>query len=409
MDSSDSEFNFEDLGEVLDIKEKAVEKQSVEPENKRSNLTDGNDDSSNDETNSPNGAGADNTNMSEADSDTTKTVTEQSIQCSFCKEDVLKADIFMHTRMHLVAFGQQTLKKGIKGEASAEEEDSDESYDDSEDEPKKPIIIPIKANNIKAEVDEAKSNSVNTANGLKFDFQNLTREQMEGLFLLKCSFCKENVPKMFIKEHTEKHVKSPMKNHFCQHCGKSFTDKWKLNQHVTIHTGEKPHKCPICEQSFRLKMSLKRHTEIVHTKLCLYSCDQCGESFNTKRGLQTHLETKHGIEVGFKCDQCNNRYLTEKGLEEHKQSDNCFKHCCHHCGKMFKIKSKLEAHAQSHLDEKVYKASCHLCGKGFTAKTSLQEHERMHLNLKQFVCECGKAFNRKNGLIAHKKTHLNHF
>lgn len=381
-ESSLSELDFEDIGDVLNNKRETSDE---EPE-------DNNDDSKSDQEK----------NSNETD--------VQTILCSFCKKNVLKTEIYLHTRMHLIAFGQQNLQEEIKGEASAEEEYSDDSDEEFKPPSRKPIKINAKANRIKNEDEEEKDrgSNKNSSNCLNLDFQNLTREQMEGLFLLKCSFCKENVPKMFIKEHTEKHVKSPMKNHFCQHCGKSFTDKWKLNQHVTIHTGEKPHKCPVCQQSFRLKMSLKRHTEIVHTKLCLYSCDQCGESFNTKRGLQTHLETKHGIEVGFKCDQCNNRYLTEKGLEEHKQSDNCFKHCCHHCGKMFKIKSKLEAHAMSHMDEKIYKASCHLCGKGFTAKTSLQEHERMHLNLKQFVCECGKAFNRKNGLIAHKKTHLNH-
>lgn len=394
------ELNFEDLGEVLDSNGKISDKPYSEAENIRSIAPeDGESDNNNDSILKTD------IKVASEESAETKAEADQTITCSFCKEDVLKAEIFMHTRMHLVVFGQQNLSQGIKGDSSGDEHDSDESDSEEENEESEQL----EDNDIKAESNEGNNGTAKSSkSSLNFDFQNLTKEQMEGLYLLKCSFCKENVPKMFIKEHTEKHVKSPMKNHFCPHCGKSFTDKWKLNQHVTIHTGEKPHQCPTCEQSFRLKMSLKRHTEIVHTKLCLYSCDQCGESFNTKRGLQTHLETKHGIEVGFKCDQCNNRYLTEKGLEEHKQSDNCFKHCCHHCGKMFKIKSKLEAHAQSHLDEKVYKASCHLCGKGFTAKTSLQEHERMHLNLKQFVCECGKAFNRKNGLIAHKKTHLNH-
>jgi len=394
------ELNFEDLGQVLDSKGIHTDQSHSEADNIKSRV------SGDGERNNNNNKELKTVVVSKESSEN-KPEAVQTITCSFCKVDVLKAEIFMHTRMHLVVFGQQNLSQGIQGDTntSGDQDNSDESYIEENEETEQLEDIDIKTESNKGNNSTFKSSK----DSLNFDFQNLTKEQMEGLYLLKCSFCKENVPKMFIKEHTEKHVKSPMKNHFCPHCGKSFTDKWKLNQHVTIHTGEKPHQCPTCEQSFRLKMSLKRHTEIVHTKLCLYSCDQCGESFNTKRGLQTHLETKHGIEVGFKCDQCNNRYLTEKGLEEHKQSDNCFKHCCHHCGKMFKIKSKLEAHAQSHLDEKVYKASCHLCGKGFTAKTSLQEHERMHLNLKQFVCECGKAFNRKNGLIAHKKTHLNHF
>ncbi|XP_051553973.1 zinc finger protein 134-like [Myxocyprinus asiaticus] len=50
----------------------------------------------------------------------------------------------------------------------------------------------------------------------------------------------------------------------CPQCGKSFTKKDTLNNHMQIHSGEKPFTCLQCGKSFTRKESLNIHMRI-HT------------------------------------------------------------------------------------------------------------------------------------------------
>jgi len=50
----------------------------------------------------------------------------------------------------------------------------------------------------------------------------------------------------------------------CEICNKNYSNKNNLKNHLSIHTGNKPHKCNICQKSFRLKRTLTEHI-LIHT------------------------------------------------------------------------------------------------------------------------------------------------
>ena len=50
----------------------------------------------------------------------------------------------------------------------------------------------------------------------------------------------------------------------CEFCGKGFIFKKQLQEHLNIHTGEKPHLCKFCGAAFNATGSRHNHERLVH-------------------------------------------------------------------------------------------------------------------------------------------------
>lgn len=85
----------------------------------------------------------------------------------------------------------------------------------------------------------------------------------------------------------------------CHLCDRSFTEKWALNNHMKLHTGEKPFKCtwPTCHYSFLTASAMKDH-------------------YRTHTGVSHPLTPRlgHGSPMGFRNMHVGflgrNQYLT---------------------------------------------------------------------------------------------------
>jgi hypothetical protein len=65
-------------------------------------------------------------------------------------------------------------------------------------------------------------------------------------------------------DHNKKYHSSPLENHQCRICNKSFISSYKLGIHERSHSTEKPYKCLKCGNSYKHKQDLQKHELIKH-------------------------------------------------------------------------------------------------------------------------------------------------
>ncbi|CAN9514088.1 unnamed protein product [Ophioblennius macclurei] len=105
----------------------------------------------------------------------------------------------------------------------------------------------------------------------------------------------------------------------CELCERSFSEKWALNNHMKLHSGEKPYKCawPSCHYAFLNLSAMKDHYR-THTGEKSYLCDLCGFAGGTRHALTKHRR-QHTGERPFKCKLCNFASTTQSHLSRHKR------------------------------------------------------------------------------------------
>lgn len=148
------------------------------------------------------------------------------------------------------------------------------------------------------------------------------------------------------------HVLICQKEISCEICGKVFqcltkNIKYRYQEHMFIHTGEKPYKCQFCERAFRDRSTRKKH-ERTHTGEKPYQCTMCEKAFSQLKLLRNHIFTHTG-EKPFGCELCHLRFA---------------KQC------------NLKYHMRVHTKEKPY--TCQLCNKSFTQSGTYYKHMRRH-------------------------------
>jgi hypothetical protein len=116
----------------------------------------------------------------------------------------------------------------------------------------------------------------------------------------------------------------------CQRNGQPFKAKYKLVNHIRVHTGERPFPCTV---------------------------PGCGKLFARSENLKIHKRTHTG-EKPFMCE-----YLG--------------------CGRRFANSSDRKKHSHVHTSDKPYICKVDGCNKSYTHPSSLRKHMKLHDNLEQ--------------------------
>ncbi|XP_060566669.1 gastrula zinc finger protein XlCGF57.1-like [Ruditapes philippinarum] len=230
----------------------------------------------------------------------------------------------------------------------------------------------------------------------------------EGNRPLKCDYCEQTfVWKRYLLKHLNNYHKADDK-HFCKTCLECLPSEEDLVEHEANNHANKralTHKCEICEMEFHFKYKLDEHM-YQHTGEKAHACEKCPERFISRKDLDRHM-IDHQQEVSFRCNTCEKTFSTIDELQSHvKLHTGNAKYSCSLCHASFRWKSQLTSHMVVHSADRDFK--CTFCARKFKRKRDLIRHVKIYHDTKPpYTCtECNKDLHSPYNLMLHKtETH----
>ncbi|XP_029360431.1 zinc finger and SCAN domain-containing protein 10 isoform X2 [Echeneis naucrates] len=167
-------------------------------------------------------------------------------------------------------------------------------------------------------------------------------------------------------------------SYHCNLCSLQLPSKFKLQDHMNLHTGARPYCCAECGKRFcqiyNYRVHLRTHAQ---TKVDRLVCRICLVGFTSQEDLQDHLSKTHFEDEFYECDLCKRVFTSLKACESHVMLHKCM------------------------LD-----VVCEICGRNFSNPKSLARHRRKICNSKFKCADCTQIFTKKNALLKHSFSHL---
>ncbi|XP_071101482.1 zinc finger protein 91-like [Haliotis cracherodii] len=246
--------------------------------------------------------------------------------------------------------------------------------------------------------DDEKAETEDTQKTAKTAFK-VKNVKMKGSQLkYGCKICfRKYLSKVTLDKHYQKYGKVCFP---CKQCKAKFHSKENREQHKLLHDGRNPFQCRICFKSFKCMSSCKKHTSThLPTSRRPFICDICGKGYINNNELEYHKWT-HNQTGSNKCTVCQKLFRTRSLLKRHMNSHKGRTYKCESCDKEYKYPSSLRDHlikfkhssrdvvtkvkSDKLLNKNTGKkqdketAMCDVCGLTFNNIFSLRGHIRSH-------------------------------
>uniref|UniRef100_A0A3Q3WKG2 C2H2-type domain-containing protein n=1 Tax=Mola mola TaxID=94237 RepID=A0A3Q3WKG2_MOLML len=171
---------------------------------------------------------------------------------------------------------------------------------------------------------------------------------------------------------------APACDYRCAVCNLQLPSKFKLRDHMNLHTGARPYRCAECGKRFcqidNYRAHLRTHAEAKVERLM---CRVCRMGFTSQEELDDHLSSTHFEDQFYECDLCKHVFSSLKDCENHVQ-----------------------------LHKYAPRITCQTCGRHFPSPRALAHHRRKRCH-RLFKCtDCTLTFTKKNALLKHSFSHL---
>ena len=105
--------------------------------------------------------------------------------------------------------------------------------------------------------------------------------------------------------------------------------------------------CSICDLSFQSRNGLYYHQNAKHKETEKFCCKDCGKQFTYKGNLKDHVNSIH-LGIKHRCDQCDKEFTSLSNKTTHiKSVHNQIRYPCNMCNYQAKQKSNLNSHKKS--------------------------------------------------------------
>lgn len=188
----------------------------------------------------------------------------------------------------------------------------------------------------------------------------------------------------------------------CDLCGKSFTNRTNLQNHLKRHQNKRDYVCEVCGKAFVRQDGLHKHLNCYHRNQKAFTCKICNTRF--KGHLRQHLRI-HQQEKPYKCDRCKASFVQKSQLTVHQRTHTGDKpYVCPICDATFSHSSVLKIHIRVHTGEKPFR--CFVCSDtAFGQLAHLRKHMRtIHKSDKPYCCtSCHIYFKGKKSFLQHRE------